>query len=565
MSRCHSCRRTWPAALKLCQLFLAAIACSTASYAVPPVADEGPGGHHAKQRQLLEEAPDFIGGIKKEEVLFYSRLWPLDSTIRVAFDGTHPKLYEEIASLANQWVEGTRVKFDFGQEHGFFRWSRSDEVYDFPIRVGFEPGAFYSYIGTECALAKANQPTTMISPLAGDKEAWRASVLHEFGHVLGIPHAFSHPNANVDINKDRFQLLYGSAFESFDGSESWVPLNPAPDSVMNFSFPPEVFWKGKDSPWYRPFIAPRLSGYDRTLVQVMYGYHAARPIGEAVRYATLVVDSNTCIQPEPSASNEPVFELQQGRYWELVDPSLIFKLTVAMNYSCKIVASEDFKHPFNAIRFGPNDHIGTGFLVSDCVVMTCNHVVPDDLVAKKIYVDFEFARSQQTGNTSSADLAKMPIAEVIYTSQNNDFSLLRLQSKAESPGERLKYYRLSESAMSRDDLYVKPLRVIILQYPAGSRLQLALNEQAELVTLENSLIELHYFADTLGGSSGGPVFSRYGRLLGMHQKAGPKDPDLQAGIHGASKYNVGMPIERILNEIQLKCSEAIRRELGLDD
>jgi hypothetical protein len=162
------------------------------------------------------------------------------------------------------------------------------------------------------------------------------------------------------------------------------------------------------------------------------------------------------------------------------------------------------------------------------------------------------------------NLAHLPISEVIYTSQENDFTLLRLKAPQEEPGRSLARYDLHESALPREELYIDPLRVIILQYPEGGRLQLALNEVGQLITLADEQIELRYLADTLSGSSGGPIFSRYGRLLGIHQKAGPQE-ELRIGVRPTSKYNVGMPIERIITELRAKCPTDLLKELDLAD
>src|SRR5262249_14841389 len=105
-------------------------------------------------------------------------------------------------------------------------------------------------------------------------------------------------------------------------------------------------------------------------------------------------------------------------------------------------------------------------------------------------------------------------------------------------------------------------RVMVVQYPAGRQMQLAVNEEAILVSEMGMNPELHYQVDTLGGSSGSPVFSLFGRLVGMHQAHGPID-ESRPGIPPKSKYNIGIPINRILQEMQGKCEANLLTELGL--
>jgi hypothetical protein len=519
---------------------------------------EIPQSLQARQERVIREAPRLVGEIPREAVLFYSRLWPLHSKIRVAFDGSHPQLYAEIVELSKQWSEGTTIAFDFGFPNEFYRWSSADEEFKYPVRISFQQGASYSLMGTECAVARPNQTTTVLPPEGENRENWRATVLHELGHVLGFPHAFSHPRAKVDFNRARLRERYGFNPEFIGTETSWTPLDPDPDSAMNFVFPAEVFESGEKSPWYRPQAVAQLSNYDRELARFVYGEGAARPIDGAAKLVSVTAEADP-----PDNKELPVYELQQGVHWQLIDPTVLVTIVVATNYSCKISASEDFTHPHGKVALRPNDPIGTGFLVGDSIVMTCNHVVPNAEIAGKVYADFEWARSQPgASRTRTVDLARIPVAELLYTSRSNDFSLLRLEAPEGEPGRTLKYYDLNVSDRPREELYRKPLRVFLLQHPGGQRLQIGITEIAELAILQDNTTELRYNTDTLGGSSGGPVFSHVGRVVGIHQKPGP-EAKRRAAIRPTVEYNIGMPIERILVEIRDNCSEEILKALGL--
>jgi V8-like Glu-specific endopeptidase len=544
--------RTWRIAIATATMACLSVGKSVSGAPQPGVAAE----QKRAQEKVLEEAPRTVAGIPKEKLLFYSRLWPLHAQIKVAFDGEHKELYKRVAALAQQWTEDTTIAFDFGKADEFYGWSAIDKDYRYPVRVGFAPDAFYSYMGSECALAAPNEKTISLTPPEGDNDKrWEWSVLHEFGHVLGIPHIFNHPDARADISADGVDRVFGPAARSLlftPADLNWTPLRPFPPSVMSYMFTEEMLVHGRESRWFQPRPIAALSVYDRQLVHLMYGKDADRPAVGAVR----LVSGDTPSQ----ASTEPSYELVTNEIYRLMDPVTVFKILLATNYACKVTASEDFEHPVNKQVFRQNDPVGTGFLVSESIVMTCNHVVPDLDTAGKVKVDFEYARDQLSPGGNS--IAQYQVEKLAYSSSEGDFSLLRLRSVGnELPGKLLKYYNLGESKREPKDLYRAPFRVTVVQYPDGKRLQVALNEEATLVTM-GTKSELQYQVDTLGGSSGSPVFSFYGRLVGMHQAHGPID-ESRPSIPPKSKYNIGIPINRILEEMYDKCPAAVLAELGL--
>jgi V8-like Glu-specific endopeptidase len=525
--------------------------------------------------QALRVAPQLVGGISSKKLLFYSRLWPLHSRIKVAFDGTHPDLYPRIAQLAGLWTDQTTIRFDFVSPTGeFYRWSPQDKVHQYPVRVGFADGAFYSYVGTQCASAPPSQKTVSFPSAAsiGDDAFWDASVLHEFGHVLGLPHAFNHPNAEVDFDKETLRSRFpGSAFELlFQSTDaSWTPLRPSPVSVMNYAFDASTFLAKERSPWFQERMQASLSDYDRQLVHLVYGEDAERPTEGAILLREEANASDT--RPEPN------YELQTHEIYRLVDPSVIFKLAVATGYVCKIVAAEDFRHPRNMRDLRPNDSIGTGFLVSNSLVLTCDHVVPEG-VASKVYVDFEYARSRSAMEATKQPIGQFSVDKIVNHSSTGDWTLLRIKPVGEIlPGTQFTYYPLAQSQVENVTLFQDPLRVIVVQYPGDARLQLAINEEAKLVEDGVPEPQLRYDADTEGGSSGSPVFSLFGRVIGIHRQAGPpkkKKPapatapmtaetSIALGIKPRVEYNIGRPINLILNEMRSECDDSVLAELGI--
>lgn len=77
------------------------------------------------------------------------------------------------------------------------------------VRVTFEPGGSWSYIGTDNLGIPEDEPTMQLGWLLdspGDEDEWRRVCIHESGHMLGFGHEQAHPRGEIDWNKP---VVYG--------------------------------------------------------------------------------------------------------------------------------------------------------------------------------------------------------------------------------------------------------------------------------------------------------------------------------------------------------------------
>lgn len=77
------------------------------------------------------------------------------------------------------------------------------------IRIKTNTQENLSAIGTDALLAAPGEPTTWIAEKPGS-EFFEATVLHEFGHVLGLQHEHLHPEANIPWNKSKVRDHYAA-------------------------------------------------------------------------------------------------------------------------------------------------------------------------------------------------------------------------------------------------------------------------------------------------------------------------------------------------------------------
>lgn len=140
--------------------------------------------------------------------------------VTVAFNGGDDRMRGLIESTAHEWTSiGDRFRLDFRDTQGAFRtWSAADTAPAADIRISFRTGSdggYWSLIGRMATTARPNRPTMNFEyfdedtrTYAGATDAlWlesylHSTVLHEFGHALGLAHEHFHVNCQSDIKFD---------------------------------------------------------------------------------------------------------------------------------------------------------------------------------------------------------------------------------------------------------------------------------------------------------------------------------------------------------------------------
>ncbi|PSL19134.1 endonuclease [Shimia abyssi] len=159
------------------------------------------------------------------------------------------------------------------------------------------------------------------------------------------------------------------------------------------------------------------------------------------------------------------------------------------------------------------NRLGTGFMVSPRILMTNNHVLQSELQAGNATIEFDFLKAED-GTTGPVERYRFEPAALFITNVALDFTLVAVEpvnADGTQVGNRGWVPLIGPSGKA-----VVGERVSILQHPNGEPQKVVLHDNK--VTDVNGPF-LHYRADTMGGSSGSPVFSINWDLAALHHAA----------------------------------------------
>lgn len=126
------------------------------------------------------------------------KLWKPGRRLRVRFIDGDPRVQELCIPYAKLWEQHANVTFDFGDDP------------QAEIRVAFKYRGSWSYVGTDCLTAPADEPTMNFGwlDLTTPAEEYARVVTHEFGHALALIHEHQNPTANIPWNKQAVYAFY---------------------------------------------------------------------------------------------------------------------------------------------------------------------------------------------------------------------------------------------------------------------------------------------------------------------------------------------------------------------
>ncbi len=195
--------------------------------------------------------------------------------------------------------------------------------------------------------------------------------------------------------------------------------------------------------------------------------------------------------------------------------------------------------------------IGTGFLISPRLLITNNHVIGSEAVARGMVAEFDYERDITGAPRESTRFALAPEQAFVTDDRDDlDFTVVALGQRVAGPKEIAAFGFLSLSG-ARNKHALGDI-VNIIQHPDG-RLKEAVVRENQLVSRPKSGTVLHYVADTEPGSSGSPVFNVMWDVIALHHWGGPhRELFDEKGLRVPRTVNEGVRISAIVLDLETR-------------
>lgn len=199
------------------------------------------------------------------------------------------------------------------------------------------------------------------------------------------------------------------------------------------------------------------------------------------------------------------------------------------------------------LAFPNGEWVGTGFMVSDRLLLTNNHVVPGPTTAAVLRAEFDYelrvAAQQRPVTRFSLDPRTF-----FHTNKRTDldFTLVAVGGPVEAgrPLADFGWCRLLET----EDRHRLGEFVNIVEHPCGSPKQIVVRENRLVTRLPTVL---HYAADTNPGASGSPVFNDEWEVVALHHWGEPhRETSLPDGSPVPGDVNEGIRISAIVHALR---------------
>jgi endonuclease G len=193
--------------------------------------------------------------------------------------------------------------------------------------------------------------------------------------------------------------------------------------------------------------------------------------------------------------------------------------------------------------------IGTGVMISDRLLLTNNHVIPDAQQARAQLAQFNYQLAPDGSERVTTEFTLDPETLLVTSPVAQfDFTIVCLGARVMGSKNLAEFGHASLSAAP--DKHAVGDFVTLIQHPMGDYKQIALREN-RVIGRGQKGVTLYYAADTLGGSSGSPVYNDQFDLIALHHSGGPlNDTVLDDGRPVPPVSNEGIRISAIVKHLR---------------
>ncbi len=193
--------------------------------------------------------------------------------------------------------------------------------------------------------------------------------------------------------------------------------------------------------------------------------------------------------------------------------------------------------------------LGSGFLISPDLFLTCQHVIQDAEAAKEAQITFDREMDEQYRPRPTTTFLLDPEKLAIFSKQDElDYALIAVGplNAGSASVKDFGFCQLSNTP----NRHVLGMNVNIIQHPSGWPKMLAFRNNLLTARTDETLL---YETDTDTGSSGSPVFNDDWEVVALHHWGQPflKKID-DKGQPIPSNINEGVRISAIYNDLVLK-------------
>lgn len=225
--------------------------------------------------------PNRIDGVEDRSTGQKGKYWAAGTVLRVRFLNGHPQLKAKVMEYAKTWEQHANITFTMVTS------GRSE------IRIRFGNNGNDSYIGTDNnTVSQKAETMNLYWHKKIPAEEFRATVLHEFGHVLGLMHEHQNPLGNIPWDKPK---VYEYFWQTDSFTEEMVDHN-----ILNKFSPVDVHYTVFDSLSIMAYYIPatltignysipnntEISEIDKSLISKLYSGKTIR-----LRHAADISDS----------------------------------------------------------------------------------------------------------------------------------------------------------------------------------------------------------------------------------------------------------------------------------